>query len=90
MITEVILFHNKYADLGATVKSVAASAKEMPEAVQVLICNATGDKIDGAILLEFEKNCKELKQDSTSFAKQYKHIVKELQSMVLVTVFQSY
>ena len=81
MITEVILFHNKYADLGATVKSVAASAKGMKEAVQVLICNATGDKIEGVILSEVGNECKELKQELTSFAKQYKHIVKELQSM---------
>lgn len=81
MITEVILFHNKYADIEATIKSVAEAVKDSPEAVQVLTCNATGEKIDSVILKEVKCNAKELKLDLISFAKQYKHIIEALCGM---------
>ena len=81
MITEVILFHNKYADIEATIKSVAEAVKDMTDAVQVLICNATEEKIEGVILKEIKSKNKELKLDIISFAGQYKHIIEALQEM---------
>ena len=84
MITEVILYHNKYADLKATINSIVESEQNRMENVQVLVCNSTEEKIDGVILNEIrEKTAKieELKLDLISFAEQYQVILSKLQAM---------
>lgn len=81
MITEVILFHNKYADLKATIESIAASGKALSDKVSVLIVNAAGDKISDDILSGASYKTEELKQDLTSFGGQYKAILGKLRQM---------
>ena len=81
MITEVILYDNKYADLCATVKSIAESGKDVLSKVQVLVCNSTEGKMDSVILSELSCTKEELKLNLSYFSGQYREIISKLQDM---------